>query len=165
MASEPKASRPHMPGYGISSSTGGDGLLPWQWARDRLTKAHNYWMTSTRSDGAPHCMPVWGIWMDDVFYFSTGRRSRKSRNLESSPRCVVCTERADEAVIVEGSANKVEDAALLRKFADSYNAKYEWGDVAALGDPVYGVHPHVAFGWSEKSMTNTATRWKFGTNS
>ena len=165
MPSEPKASHPRMPGYGISSSTGGDGLLPWQWARDRLTKAHSYWLTSTRPDGAPHCMPVWGTWMDDVFYFSTGRRSRKSRNLGTRPRCVVCTERADEAVIVEGTAHKVEDAALLREFADSYNARYHWGDVAALGDPVFGVHPHVAFGWSEKSMTNNATRWKFGTNS
>ncbi len=41
----PTAERPHMPGYGLSTS--GRGLLPWKWARDRLTRSHNYWMVTT----------------------------------------------------------------------------------------------------------------------
>jgi len=28
---EPKASRPHMPGYGILDANSGNGLLPWSW--------------------------------------------------------------------------------------------------------------------------------------
>ena len=39
---EPKASRPFMPGYGISE--GEEGLLPWSWAVERLEKSHNYWV-------------------------------------------------------------------------------------------------------------------------
>ena len=31
----PRASRPHMPGYGLPEGT--EGLMPWQWAEQRLT--------------------------------------------------------------------------------------------------------------------------------
>ena len=34
---EPTASRPHMPGYGILDADRGKGLLPWSWAKERLT--------------------------------------------------------------------------------------------------------------------------------
>ena len=33
---EPKAGRPHMPGYGIVGPDQGSGLLPWSWAEERL---------------------------------------------------------------------------------------------------------------------------------
>jgi len=47
---------------------------------------------------------VWGLWLDGAFYFSTAARSQKARNLSANPACVVTTESADEAVIVEGVA-------------------------------------------------------------
>ncbi len=98
----PKPSRPHMPGYGMPESK--KGLLPWKWAEQRLRKSHNYWITTVKPDGSPHTMVVWGLWMDGAFLFSTGRQSRKARNLAKNPRCVVCTEQAEEAVVVEGVA-------------------------------------------------------------
>ena len=79
-ASTPKATRPYMPGYGLPAENAGPALLPWKWAESRITKSHNYWIATTRQDGTPHVMPVWGIWVDSVFYFSTGRESRKARN-------------------------------------------------------------------------------------
>ena len=97
---EPKASRPFMPGYGISE--GEEGLLPWSWAVDRLENSHNYWIATTRADGRPHVMPVWGVWLDGRYIFSTARTSRKASNLADNASCVVCTEGATEAVIVEG---------------------------------------------------------------
>lgn len=36
----PKASRPHMPGYGLPAGT--KGLLTWAWAEERLLASHNY---------------------------------------------------------------------------------------------------------------------------
>jgi hypothetical protein len=36
----PKASRPHMAGYGVPESL--EGSLPWEWARERISKSHNY---------------------------------------------------------------------------------------------------------------------------
>lgn len=143
MPLDPQASRPHMPGYGIADAGGGKGLLPWSWASERLEKAHNYFVSTTRPDGGPHTMPVWGVWLDQAFYFSTGRQSRKARNLVANPSCVVCPERGDEAVIVEGVAEEVTDPAVFRRFAEAYYKKYQW-KVEPSQDPVYAVRPQMS---------------------
>jgi hypothetical protein len=154
----PKASRPHMPGYGLPKGT--KGLLPWKWAEDRLKKSHNYWITTVRPDGSPHTMVVWGLWLEGAFYFSTGKQSRKARNLAENPRCIVATERAEEAVIVEGEANLTKDTPKL-KFFDKYQKKYKWDMSAMQEEPVYQVRPQRAFGLYEKKFMGAATRWKF----
>jgi hypothetical protein len=155
----PKASRPRMPGYGLPPGT--RGLLPWRWAERRLTKSHNYWLVTVRSDGAPHAMPIWGVWVASIFYFSTGRESKKARNLAHDPRCVLCNEEADEAVIVEGAAEEVTDPNLIRRIGVPYHAKYKpWKLDPSLG-PIYALHPGVAFGMSEAKSLNAATKWTF----
>jgi hypothetical protein len=154
----PKASRPHMPGYGLPKGT--KGLLPWKWAEDRLKKSHNYWITTVRPDGSPHTMVVWGLWLEGAFYFSTGKQSRKARNLAENPRCIVATERAEEAVIVEGEANLTKDTPQLKFFAN-YQKKYKWDMSAMQEEPVYQVRPQRAFGLYEKKFMGAATRWKF----
>src|SRR5262245_23576304 len=160
---EPRSSRPHMPGYGLREATSGRGLLAWEWARERLEKSHNYWLSTAGPDGVPHSMPVWGIWVDDVFYFSTGRQSRKSRNLTANPRCVVATEAPAEPVVVQGLATEVMDRAVVARLSPVYKAKYDWELDPELG-PVYAVEPRVAFGLVEGQMTETATRWVFDEN-
>ena len=117
----PKASRPRMPGYGLPEHD--KGLLPWKWAEQRLAKSHNYWIMTVRPDRRPHAMVVWGLWLANVFYFSTGRNSQKSRNLQANPNCVVCNELANEAVIVEGIAREVREAAQRKRFFRLYERK------------------------------------------
>jgi len=159
----PSASRPNMPGYGIVGETEGDGLLPWSWARERLGVARNYFL-ATVTDGPtgprPHVMVVWGLWLDDTFQFSTGRASRKGKNLAANPRCVITVEGGVEAVIVEGVAADLSDRAALDRFASAYQAKYEW-DMSAHAEPVYVVRPLLAFGQIEATFTKSATRWTF----
>lgn len=163
---EPKASRPHMPGYGLPKGT--KALLPWKWGEQRLAKSHNYWITTTKPDGAPHTMVVWGLWLGGVFLFSTGRQSRKTRNLTENQRCVFCTELAHEAVIVEGIAEEVPSVDLRREFLKKYERKYDYDmsafeePVLSLKEPIYAVRPVVAFGLHEKKGLNSATRWRFG---
>lgn len=150
-----------MQGYGLQDA--GDRLKPWSWAVERLTESHNYWLTTVRPDGRPHAMPLWGLWLDGRFYFSTGRQSRKSRNLAANPGCIVCTENAAEAVIVEGVAEVITDHTALRPFYDGYKAKYGW-DVEQepfVNEPVYAVRPQVAFAMIEKDFIESATRWIF----
>lgn len=155
----PKVSRPHMPGYGLPRSRA--GLLSWKWAADRLRRSHNYWIITTRPNGAPHAMPVWGLWVNDRFFFSTGRRSRKARNLAVKPRCVVCTERAEEAVIVEGTASEVTDDSLIERLSPLYHRKYRpWKLDPGLG-PIYEVRPRTVFGIAERTFPRHATRWEF----
>lgn len=147
-----------MPGYGVSES--GKGMLAWKWARTRLEKAHNYYIATTRPGGAPHLMPVWGLWLDGAFYFSTGDESVKARNLAANSRCVLSTERADEAVIVEGTAAKLAASKIPKQFFSGYKEKYGW---EMKGEPVYRVQPCVAFGFVEAAadFAATATRWQF----
>lgn len=112
-------------------------------------------------------MLVWGLWLDDGFCFSTGSKTRKARNLESNPSCVVGSEDSEEAVIVEGIAEKLRDVAQIRTFLSRYERKYQWdmstmaSDMLALKEPVFLVRPRVAFGFWEKKFASTATRWKF----
>ncbi len=160
----PKASRPHMPGYGILGPEMGRGLLPWDWARKKFSKARNYWVGTTRPNGSPHIMPVWGVMMDDVFYFSTGKKSRKARNLQSNPKCVVGIggQENEEAIIIEGVAEKVSGKTLLKRFNDTYQAKYKW-DMSEFNEPFYAVRPRLAFAFSAYGdFVGTATRWRFG---
>jgi pyridoxine/pyridoxamine 5'-phosphate oxidase len=103
---EPEATRPTVPGYEVSAKK--TGLLPWKWAAERLKKSRQYWIATTRPDGAPHLMIIWGLWLEDAFWFSTGATSRKARNLAGNPKCVIGTDNAAEAVILEGTVEAVE---------------------------------------------------------
>jgi PPOX class probable F420-dependent enzyme len=158
-----------MPDYGLVAAESGEGLLPWSWAIQRLEKARNYWIATRRADGQPHLMPVWGVWLDETFYFSTGRHSRKARNLTDDPRCVVSPEQADEAVIVEGVAEVVSNPSQLARVADAYSTKYAWimeptldgvRDVHGNEGPLFAVHPRVVFGFGG-DLASSATRWVF----
>ena len=96
-----------MPDYGIRGPDEGTGLLPWSWAEERLAGSHDYWLTSLWPDGRPHSMPVWGAWDGEALWFSSGRRSRKARNLAADPRCIVTTDDPKDPVVVEGRAELV----------------------------------------------------------
>jgi nitroimidazol reductase NimA-like FMN-containing flavoprotein (pyridoxamine 5'-phosphate oxidase superfamily) len=154
----PKGQRPRMPGYGMP--TGAKGLLAWTWAERRLRSSHNYYVMTVRPDATPHAMPVWGIWVDGRFYFSTGGQSRKARNLAANAACVICTENAAEAVVVEGTAAAVTDAARVGALAPHYARKYKSFTLDPKLGPIFEVRPTVVFGLSERRFKST-TRWTF----
>src|SRR5688500_267553 len=160
---QPSARRPDMPGYGMAAVEAGAGLLPWSWAEERLSVSHNYWLATTRPDGRPHVMPLWGVWLDGAFCFSTGATSRKARNLAADPRCTITTERADEAVIVEGEAAPLAEMEVRRRFVRGYKEKYGW-EMDGAGEGIYTLRPRVAFAFIEAAdqFGLTPTRWSFG---
>jgi hypothetical protein len=142
--------------------------LPWRWAEERLTRAANYWVASTRPDGRPHCRPVWGVWLDGMFYFDTG--SLINANLQANPEITVHLESANEAVIVEGRAELLRDLDRWRPFAEAYNRKYNWDfHPARIFGGFWMVSPRVVFGWLSDptgldrgaAFNGTATRWTF----
>ena len=166
---KPKASRPYMPGYGIADAKSGKGLLPWSWAEERLENGRTYFLATVDTTGKPHAMPVWGVWFGDSFFFSTGKQSRKSRNLAENARCSVAMEVASgprpkkgqvkDAVVFEGVAELVTKPRTRKKFSAIYEDKYAW-DMEGFEEPVYRVRPQVVFGLTS-NMTETATRWRF----
>ena len=155
---EPRTERPRMPGYGIGKSK--TGMLPWEWAVKTLTESREYWIVTVRPDGRPHAMIIWGLWIDDAFWFGTGGKTQKARNLAKNPNCVVATQNAAEAVILEGVAELITDAAIRKKLEPTSLSKYgmSGGDGS---EPLYRVRPSRVFGLIEKSFPKTATRWTF----
>jgi hypothetical protein len=166
--SEPIASRPHWPDALSNMPDATTGLKPWSWALERLEKSHNYWL-ATLSPGGPHLMVVWGLWWESAFWFSTGPRTRKARNIAANPHCVIGTEKADEAVIVEGTAQEITDRAAWKGFAPAYDRKYG-GEILPLlesgSGSVFRVSPRIVFGQDEhaENFVQSATRWKFPTS-
>lgn len=162
---EPTASRPYWPDALQNPVDATTGLKPWSWALERLEKSHNYWISTTRP-AHPHLMVVWGIWWENAFWFSTGPRTRKARNIAADPHCVIGTEKADEAVILEGAAEEIKDRTVWKLLVEIYNRKYG-GDLGPLlessGGSVFRVHPQVAFAQDEhaENFTEAATRWIF----
>ena len=159
----PRSSRPWM----FGSSTG-SAELPWRWATERLERARNYWIATTRLTGQPHSRPVWGVWLDNILYFSTG--SLAVQNLAVQPAITVHLESGNEVVIIEGMVHSVNDESLLEQVVNAYNSKYQWNmDPQHLDGPFYAVYPQVVFGWhfddSElkpgSSVLGNATRWHF----
>jgi hypothetical protein len=161
----PKTTRPEMPGYGLPKTK--KGLLPWKWAEDRLKKSRQYWIATTRPDGRPHVMVIWALWLDGKLYFSTGKTSRKARNLAANPNCTMGTDNSAEAVILEGVIGNELDGETIREFLRLYEKKYKIDmssgadDYVNLKEPVFYLRPKVAFGLWEKKFATSATRWLF----
>lgn len=163
---EPKRSRPHWPDAVQNPPDQTTGLKSWSWALERLENSHNYWIATSRPGGLPHLMLVWGIWWQDAFWFSTGPRTRKAKNIAAHPWCVIGTEKADEAVILEGAVEEIKDRAVWKQLVEIYNRKYG-GDVGPLlessGGSIFRVQPQVAFGQDEhtENFIESVTRWNF----
>lgn len=159
-----KTTRPHMPGYGVPPLGEDDeGLLPWSWAEQRLRTSRNYWTATVDVRRGAHVMPVWGVWTDAGFCFSTGGRSRKARNLLQDPRCVVTTEEASEPVVLSGTARRLERSELLREVVADYERKYGAGPPDVDENPLFLMAPQWAFGVIERAeeFSRSATRWTF----
>ena len=162
----PRADRPHMPGYGVRPPSEGTGLLPWDWAIERLARSHDYWLASASHDGEPHLMPVWAVWMGDALWFSCGNDSRKTRNLRADGRCSLATDDAAAPVVVQGVAEVVSDIAELHKLLDAENAKYGTNYGIDMLDPAmntcFRVRPAKVIGLDTADFTGSPTRWTPG---
>jgi len=148
--------------------------LPWPEARRLLERAELSWLSTVRRDGRPHVTPVLTVVVDGTVRFCTGAGEQKARNLADHPEVAVTTGvnvlQGDIDVVVEGTAQRVVDEAVLLRIADAYEAKYgpRWRfDVAeaAFRDDggnvvlVFEVVPRVAFGFAKGPYGQT--RWRF----
>jgi pyridoxamine 5'-phosphate oxidase-like protein len=162
---EPAADRPFMPGYGVLPADQGSGLIPWAEAERRLTASHDYWCATVRPDGSPHVMPVWGVWLRERLWVSSGLRSRKARDLAAEPRCTLTTDDAQNPVVVDGVARQVTDRAELERFVTAMNAKYGGGMTLEFLDPTvngtFTVRPERVFALTHDDFTGSPTRWTF----
>ncbi len=155
----PRADRPFAPGYGIVGAQEGKGLLPWTWVAKKMN-CRTFWLiTIHASENRPHVMPVWGVWVEDAFFFSTGRKSRKGQNLAANAACAVTNDDGEEAVIIEGTATPLVDPVEEERVAAAYQKKYKM-DPRGMKEPIFRVQPTKVFGFEEKTFPQSATRWQ-----
>jgi nitroimidazol reductase NimA-like FMN-containing flavoprotein (pyridoxamine 5'-phosphate oxidase superfamily) len=157
---EPTVTRPIIPGYGVPETD--EGTLPWSHVEARMAEAKNYWVASVGSDGQPHAVPVWGIWLNGALYFGIGPRS--SRNIAANPRVSIHLENGNQAVILEGRIEILTNVApeLTKQLDDATAEKYDWrpsDDGEAPGEGTLMFHPRTVFAWT--SFPSDATKWTF----
>jgi general stress protein 26 len=168
MTNRPIGERPAMAVYGTDSPDW--QALPWEWAAERLIPNKNYWVVTVSGAGAPHALPVWGVWANDDlrFVFSCAPSARKARNISANPKVVFTVDSTVECISVEGTAAPITDPARIDTWVDRYVAKYGSEVPDGLGDFVrahamFEVTPSVAFAIIEREVefATRATRWRF----
>jgi PPOX class probable F420-dependent enzyme len=137
---------------------------------------HTCWLATINPDGTPHVTGIGALWVDGAFWFETGERTRKARNLSRDPRCTMSVATHGFDVVVEGTAQKVTDPATVaamaaRWSADGWPAQVDASGVAltaefsapSAGPPpwlVYRLTPHRATAL-QTVEPGGATRWSF----
>jgi hypothetical protein len=150
-----------------------EGLPPVDWASvvEKLEAgsapapdAHNArttWLTTLNDDGSPHVTAVGALWLDDAFWFQTGRGTRKRRNVERDGRCSVALSIRDADVVVEGQASLVTDTGTIERVAKAW-ADGGWpvepdetgtGLTAPFNAPTQGPPPWHVFRIEPRSAT------------
>ena len=92
---------------------------------EKLTKAQNIWLATTRQDCKPHLVPIWFVWMDEKFYICTARSSLKARNLTRHPAASLALEDGIEPVVAECTARLIEKP-YPPEITTAFFQKYEW---------------------------------------
>jgi nitroimidazol reductase NimA-like FMN-containing flavoprotein (pyridoxamine 5'-phosphate oxidase superfamily) len=120
---EPKITRPLFPkGYADKPKT----YLSWDQVARKLTDAINYWICSVRPNGHPHAVPKWAVFVEDKIYYDGSPETRHAKNISKNPHVSLHLESGSDVVIVEGSAQEVQNPKreLTEKIAKSYSYKY-----------------------------------------
>jgi hypothetical protein len=140
--------------------------MTWAEVAARLAGARNYWLGTTRSSGAPHAAPVWGVVEGGTLYLYTERATVKARNLAGDPRLVVHLESGDDVLIVRGTAEDLGPpsavpfvvAALTRKYTSPADRGF-LPDADPSFDVVYVVRPRSALAWRLDDYEGSQRRW------
>jgi hypothetical protein len=84
---------------------------------------HTCWLATIDADGSPHVTGIGANWVDDRFWFETGDRTRKARNIARDPRCTLSIATREFDLVVEGEAQKVTDPTTVAAMAARWAAE------------------------------------------
>jgi hypothetical protein len=137
---------------------------------------HTCWLATIDSDGSPHVTGIGAMWVDGAFWFETGERTRKGRNIDRDPRCTLSMATHEFDLVVEGDAHKITDADVVRDMAARWAAEGwparvdESGEAitAEFSAPSAGSPPWFVYRITPRTATalgtvepGGATRWRF----
>lgn len=139
---------------------------------------HTCWLATIDPDGSPHVTGVGALWADGTFWFETGERTRKGRNLARDPRCTLSVATREFDLVVEGDAHRVIDPPTVAAMAERWVAGGwpcrvdETGQAltAEYSAPSAGPPPWFVYRITPRAATalatiepGGATRWRFAT--
>lgn len=160
----PNAGRPYIPGYGIPDTN--EGLLPWSYVQERMRSSINYWICTANAKGQPHATPVWGVWVEDVFYCDGGPDTRRNRDIAVNPSVSVHLEDGTRVIILEGTIKnlKTSPIELREKVAAAYTEKYSKMGYSPTAESwkdggLYAFRAGTVFAWTQ--FPEDSTRWQF----
>ena len=166
----------------------GTPLLDWDRIVDRLDEGvtqapgtggpdrHTCWLATMNADGSPHVTGIGALWLDGAFWFETGERTRKGRNLARDPRCTLSVASHEFDLVVEGEAHVVTEPAIVadmaRRWADEgWPARVDESGTAITAEysaPSAGPPPWLVYRMAPRTATGLltvdpggATRWRF----
>jgi hypothetical protein len=137
---------------------------------------HTCWLATINADGSPHVTGVGAIWADGAFWFETGERTRKARNIARDPRCTISAAMREFDLVLEGTAQRITDRPTVAAMAERWAAGGwpcrvdESGEAltAEFSAPSAGPPPWFVYRISPVSATalsilepGGATRWRF----
>jgi hypothetical protein len=115
-----------------------------------------FWVCAPGEEGSARTTSVWGLWLDGAVAFAADTESVAAGDQREFPASVVQAQGDGRITIVDGSAERVEDAATLARFARACQAKYGFElDVDDPDTPVFVLRPHADLGWEADDVAET----------
>ena len=163
-------------------------LVDWERVETRLAQGmtqapgtggpqrHTCWLATINPDGSPHVTGIGALWVDGAFWFETGERTRKARNVARDARCTLSVATDEFDLVVDGDATKVTDPATVATMAGHWAAE-GWpvrvddtglALTAEYSAPSAGPPPWFVYRITPRAATalltvepGGATRWRF----
>jgi nitroimidazol reductase NimA-like FMN-containing flavoprotein (pyridoxamine 5'-phosphate oxidase superfamily) len=130
-------------------------MLEWVRVAAVLRNATIYWVATTRTDGAPHLIPIWGAWVDDTAYIEGGDETLWARNLAAGSAVHVGVDGDGLQVMVRGRATKRDvDSATQTMIADVYAGKHPY---RPEGHTFWEIRPSSVLAWDTATIDAFAT--------
>jgi hypothetical protein len=151
--------------YGQTPETTAE-LRAWDEVAERIAASPNYLLATTTDDGRPHLRPVDGVFVDGTLCFGGSPETGWVRQLQRRSGASVILPDADQAVILEGEVELVDDAdlplagAVLQANIAKY-PQYFASESPTPSVPFWAFRSRRIYAWSLTEFPRRATRFDF----
>ncbi len=97
----------------------------WRAIEMRLGRESTAWVSTVRPDNSPHLLPVWFVWLDNIFYFVVPTHSEQYENLKLNQRVSISLPDPERVIMIEGEAHASSRTA-SEKLSEYFFNKYEF---------------------------------------
>ncbi|MFJ2088040.1 pyridoxamine 5'-phosphate oxidase family protein [Streptomyces sp. NPDC087901] len=120
-------------------------------ALDHLEKDEDAWVSTASADGVPTLVPLSFVWDRGTLLMATRRTNPTAVNVTSDGQARIALGPTRDVVLIEATAELIENADLPSESSDAFAAKLGW-DLRDLSAWVYlRFTPYAVRAWREKN--------------